>query len=244
MRAFDFGCIEKTQTVILMEIRQLIQKLKSMANEKNVDGMVRFGINPKNTLGISVYDLRAIGKEIGKGHDLALKLWESGIHEARILAAFVEDYNQVTEFQMERWVNDFDSWDICDQVCNSVFAKTPFAHKKALEWASRKSEFVKRAGFVLMACLVLHNKNAEDKQFLGYMPIIRRESKDERNFVKKAVNWALRQIGKKNKILNITAIRTAKEIEQVDSKCAKWIAKDALRELESGAVQNRLKGKK
>jgi 3-methyladenine DNA glycosylase AlkD len=146
----------------------------------------------------------------------------------------------VTEKQMESWVKDFDSWDICDQCCSNLFDKTKFAHKKAIEWSKRREEFVKRAGFVLMATLAVHDKEAGDKEFLKFLPIIIREATDDRNFVKKAVNWALRQIGKRNSALNKIAIQTAKEIQKIDSKSAKWIASDAIRELTSEAVQKKL----
>ena len=145
---------------------------------------------------------------------------------------------------METWVKDFDSWDVCDQVCSNLFDKTPFAYRKAIEWSKREEEFVKRAGFVLMATLSVHDKKADNKKFEQFFPIIKRESNDNRNFVKKAVNWALRQIGKRNLSLNKKAIKTAKEIQKMDSKSARWIASDALRELTSEKIQKRLKSKK
>ena len=210
-----------------------MRKLKSLANPKNVAGMARFGISAKNTLGVSIPSLRAIAKqkENRKNHALALELWKTGIHEARILAALVDDSNQVTDAQMESWVKDFDSWDACDQVCSNLFDKTEFARAKAFEWAGRKEEFVKRAGFVLMAALAVHDKKSNDAAFVKFLPIIVREAKDERNFVKKAVNWALRQIGKRNETLKKLAMQTATKIAKSDSKSARWIAKDALREL-------------
>ena len=199
--------------------------------------MERFGINPKNTLGVSIPIIRKMGKEIEKNHYLAQQLWSSGIHEARILAGLIDDSKLVNEEQMENWVKDFDSWDICDQVCSNLFDKTPYAYKKALEWSKRKEEFVKRAGFVLMACLAVHDKKAKDTELLKFLPIIKKEATDERNFVRKAVNWALRQIGKRNKNLQKEAIRTAKEILNIESKSAKWIASDAIRELESKKIK-------
>jgi len=205
--------------------------------------MVRFGINPENTFGVSIPNLRKVAKEIGTNHPLAQKLWSSGIHEARILACMVDDPTAVTEKQLESWVKDFDSWDVCDQCCSNLFDKTDFAYQKVVEWSKREEEFVKRAGFVLMACLAVHDKNAGNRKFENFLPIIKRESVDNRNFVKKAVNWALRQIGKRNLRLNKTAIKTAKDIQKMDSKSARWIATDALRELTSQAVQRRLKGK-
>jgi 3-methyladenine DNA glycosylase AlkD len=219
----------------------VIKKLKSLSNPEAVAGMARFGINSKNTYGVPIPVLRKMAKEIGKNHLLAQKLWNSGIHEARILAGMIDPPEEVTEKQMERWVRDFDSWDVCDQVCSNLFDRTEFAHKKAMSWSERGEEFVKRGGFVLMAALSVHDKKAEDKKFLRFLPIIKRESRDQRNFVKKAVNWALRQIGKRNLRLNQMAIETAKEIEGIDSKAARWIASDAIRELTSEAVQKRLR---
>ncbi len=220
---------------------QVIAKLKSHSNPTNVAGMARFGINPKNTLGIPIPFLRAYAKKIGKDHALAQKLWESEIHEARLLAGFIDDPKQVTEKQMEHWAKDFDSWDICDQACSNLFDRTPYAHAKAIEWSKRNEEFVKRAGFALMAALAVHDKKANNEAFLRFLPIIKRESADERNFVRKAVNWALRQIGKRSLLLNAQALKTAREIQKLNSKSAKWIAADAIRELESPAVKGRLR---
>ena len=202
--------------------------------------MARFGITPGNTYGISIPNLRKIAEQIGKNHQLAEQLWSSGIHEARILACMIDDPKAVTEEQLERWVKDFDSWDVCDQCCNKLFDKTEFAYQKAIEWSERNEEFVKRAGFVLMTQLAVHDKEANDSQFEQFLPIIKREATDERNFVKKAVNWALRQIGKRNRSLNRITIEVGKEIRQIDSKAAVWIANDALRELTSNKVQKRL----
>ena len=182
-----------------------------------------------------------MAKEIGKNHDLAQPLWSSGIHEARLLATMIDTPKSVTEIQMESWVKDFDSWDLCDQCCLNLFRKTPLAHQKAVEWSARQEEFVKRAGFVLMATLAVHDKKAGDEVFIAWLPFIKREATDERNFVKKAVNWALRQIGKRNLTLNQVAIQTAQAIQQLDSKSARWIATDALRELTSEKVQQRLR---
>jgi len=224
-----------------MQYEGILRKLKLLADPKAVEGMARFGINPKNTYGVSIPNLRAMAKEIGRNHILAEQLWSSGIHEARILAGMVDDPSLVTDEQMESWVEDFDSWDVCDQCCSNLFDKTRFAHQKALEWSNREEEFVKRAGFVLMAALSVHDKKAKDDEFLKFLPIIKRESTDERNFVKKAVNWALRQIGKRNIRLNKEAIKTAKEIQSMGSKSSKWIASDALRELTNEAVQERLR---
>jgi len=224
-----------------MRCEDIIKKLENEANPINVAGMARFGINPDKTLGVSIPFLRKLAKEIRKNHDLAKELWLSGIHEARILAGLIDDPDRVTEKQMDQWVEDFDSWDVCDLVCSNLFDKTRFAYKKAFEWTTRDDEFVKRAGFVMMAALSVHDKKASDREFEKFLPMIVREAKDERNYVKKAVNWALRQIGKRNRALNRKAIQTAEKIRIIDSKSARWIAADALRELKSDAVQRRLK---
>jgi len=225
------------------QYNQILKKLKSCADKENVAGMARYGINPENTFGVKIPILRRMAKEIGKNHTLALNLWSSKIHEARILAGMIDDPKSVSEGQAEKWVKDFDSWDVCDQVCMNLFDKTEFAYKKAVEWSNKDEEFVKRAGFVLMACLSVHDKTAGDERFIQFFENIKKESTDGRNFVKKALNWALRQIGKRNLVLNKQAIKLAEEILDMDSKSAKWIASDALKELKSKSVQERLKSK-
>jgi 3-methyladenine DNA glycosylase AlkD len=220
--------------------KKILEQLKAQANPANVEGMARYGINPHNTLGVSMPVLRAIARQSKRDHPLALELWDSGIHEARILAALVADPKEVDDELMERWVHDFDSWDVCDQVCSNLFDKTPYAYRKAVEWAGRQPEYVKRAGFVLMAALAVHDKQATDRSFEAFFPIILREAVDERNFVKKAVNWALRGIGKRNRVLNTQAIDLARQIAQIDSRVARWIANDALKELTSAKIQAKL----
>lgn len=224
-------------------VREVIRELESIADPSAVEGMARYGISSENTLGIKIPVLRKTAKELGRDHGLAEALWDSGIHEARILASMVDNPHQVTREQMDRWAADFDSWDVCDQVCMNLFDKTPFAYDKCREWSTREEEFVKRAGFALVACLAWHDKEAPDEKFVELLPIIKREATDERNFVKKAINWALRHIGKRNPALNAAAIETAREISGIDSKSARWIASDALRELEGEAVQRKLAGK-
>lgn len=218
----------------------IMERLSWMENPANREGMARYGIRTDQALGVSMPALRGIAKETGKDHELAGKLWETGIHEARILACLVDDPEYVAEEQMERWVRDFDSWDLCDQCCSNLFDRTPHAREKAVEWAGRDEEFVRRAGFVLMAALAVHDKKAEDEVFLAFLPLIRRESTDERNFVKKAVNWAIRQIGKRNRRLNRAAVDLAGELAAASSRSARWIGRDALRELQSDAVRRRL----
>lgn len=223
-----------------MTYRQVITRLKKMANPRNAVGMARFGINPKRTLGISIPNLRRLAREIGRDHTLAQRLWESGFHEARILAGWVADPARVTETLAERWVNDFDSWDVCDQV-TPLFERAPFAQKKIRRWASSKREFVKRAAFAMIAGLAVHDKIAADEHFERYFQLIKRASTDERNFVRKAVNWSLRSIGKRNRRLNRKAVAAAKAIARIDSRAARWVAADALRELTSTKIRKRLK---
>lgn len=225
-----------------MQYNEIIQKIKSLANPANTEGMARYGINVANAYGVSLYTLREIGKEIGKDHELALQLWASGIHEARLLACLIDRQDMVSEGQLESWARDFDSWDVCDVCCGHLFDRTAAAYRKAQEWSEREEEFVKRAGFALMAALSVHDKKASDEDFVKLLPLIKKHATDDRNYVKKAVNWALRQIGKRNPNLNEIAIKTAEEIKQLDSKSARWIANDAIRELTGDKVQKKLAG--
>ena len=226
-----------------MQFEEIITELESLSNPEDVEGRARFGINHTKTYGVRMPELRRIAKAAGKNHDLAEKLWNAGYGETKILAGLIEDPKMVTETQMENWVAGFDSWDVCDQCCINLFRKTPFAYNKVFEWSTREEEFVKRAAFAMIAVLAVHDKKADDKKFEEFFPLIIRESVDNRNFVKKAVNWALRQIGKRNLNLNKRAVEIAEEISAVDSKSAKWIAADAIRELKSEKVQERIKNK-
>jgi 3-methyladenine DNA glycosylase AlkD len=223
-----------------MDHSEILRKLKSLSNPEAVAGMARFGIHEKKAYGVPTPVLRKLAREIGKDHQLAQQLWSSGIFDARALASLIDEPSKVTESQMERWSKDFNSWAVCDGCCANLFDKTRWAYQKAIEWSQRKEEFVKRGGFVLMAALAVHDKEADDSQFEEFLPIIRREATDERNFVKKGVNWALRQIGKRNMPLNESAIRLAREIQKISSRSAKWIAADALRELTGSQVKERL----
>lgn len=226
-----------------MQLRDVIAELKSMGDPKAAAGMARYGIKADRALGVSIPKLQSLARKIGKSHRLAEALWSSAIHEARILACMIDDPKQITTDQLEDWAADFDSWDLCDQCCNRLFRKTPFARQKALAWAGRPEEFVKRSGFVLMAVLAVHDKKAADKQFEPFLKLIKAEACDERNFVKKAVNWALRQIGKRNEYLNKKAIAVAEEIQQFESGAAQWVARDGLRELRSENIRKRLSGR-
>ena len=216
-----------------MKYREVMNKLKALGSPENVAGMARFGIQPRNAYGVSAPAVRRLAKEIGTDRRLAQQLWRSGNHDARGLAALIDDPAVVDAQQMESWAKDFDSWAVVDGACNNLFRKTALAHQKAAEWVEREEEYVRRAGFSMMACLAVHDKQAPDAQFQRFLAIVKRKSTDERNFVKKAVNWALRQIGKRNLRLRQAAISTAKQIRHLDSKAARWIAADALRELTS-----------
>ncbi len=227
--------------------KETLQQLQRLQNPANVVGMRRFGIQGSQMLGINVPVLRKIAKQTGKNHVLALELWDSGIHEARLLASMVGEPAKLTSGQMDAWMRDFDSWDVCDQACGNLFDKSPMAWKKAAAWTKRQKEFERRAGFALMATLAWHEKNgktptkgkpanpdpATDRKFEAFFPLIIRYADDERNFVKKAVNWALRQIGKRNPALRKKAITTANTILKTNpaSKAARFVANDALREL-------------
>ncbi len=225
-----------------MNLEEALARLQALANPTHLEGMAGFGIETARAYGISAPKLYALAREIGRDHALAEALWASGQHEARILAAMVDEPRAVTEEQMERWVRDLDSWDVCDNVCGNLFDRQgDLSYRKAAEWAEREGEFVKRAGFALMAYLAVHDKKAPDDRFEAFLPLIKREAGDRRNFVKKAVNWALRQIGKRNRRLNARAIEAAQEILAAFPR-GNFVASDALRELRSEAVQRRLKG--
>lgn len=225
----------------VMNLNEKLRELEQRGDPRSIKGMARFGIQTERTFGVAVPELRALAHRVGTNHVLAGELWNTGIHEARLLAGMIDDPGRVTEEQMDNWAKEFDSWDVVDQCCGNLFDKTPFAIPKALEWSSNDREYVKRAGFVLMAELAVHDKKAIEKTFREFLPAIVREATDERNFVKKAVSWALRQIGKRNLALNEAAIETAKVIQKLDSRSARWIASDALRELTGDAVQKKLK---
>jgi 3-methyladenine DNA glycosylase AlkD len=210
----------------------VLAELQRHTNPTNVAGMARFGIVGKKLLGISVAQLRVIAKRVGRDHELAEALWASGIFEARILAAFVAEPARVTRRQANLWAKDFECWADCDGLCIHLFRKTPFAHDLAVAWSKHRQELVKRAGFTMMATLAVHDKAAGNDVFRSYLKRVEAEATDERHNVKKGVNWALRQIGKRNLVLNREAIRTAKRIQKLDSKAARWIASDALRELQ------------
>jgi 3-methyladenine DNA glycosylase AlkD len=219
---------------------EVLERLRAQGSPESREGMARYGIRTDRAFGVSLYVLRDIAKELGTDHELAIALWETGNHEARILAGIIDDPAEVTEGQLDRWVAGFDSWDVCDQCCSNLFDRTPFAYAKAFEWADDGREFVRRSGFVMMAALAVHDKEAGDEAFEQFFPVIVLYSGDDRNFVRKAVNWALRNIGKRNLALNRRAIEVAREVQATGARSARWIAADALRELQGEKVQQRL----
>lgn len=231
-----------------MKVSEIIKYLESIGSPENVAGMARYGIVTKKAFGCSAPELHKFAKELKKTaadrHALALELWETEIHDARAIAYLIDDPKQVTEKQMELWVKDFDNWAICDSACNQLFVFTPFAYKKCLEWTASEAEFIKRAGIVMMAGLAVHDKKADDEKIAQFLPILESKADDDRNFIKKAVNWSLRQIGKRSLYLHKLAVESAERIKARDTKAARWIATDALRELNNPKTMERLKNKK
>ena len=221
-------------------VTEVMEKLTAQADPDQLEGMSRFGITTEKRLGVTVPQMRVIAKQTGKDHQLALALWETGIAEAMIVAAMVDVPAEVTEAQMEAWVVSFNSWDVCDQVCMNLFEKTPLAWDKIRDWSQREEEYVKRAAYALIACLAWHDKGTSDENFIALFPLIKSGATDERNYVKKAVSWALRNIGKRNSNLNAVALQTAQDLKEMDLKSARWIGSDAVRDLNSDATRRRL----
>lgn len=222
-------------------VEEVVERLRPLARPNALEGMAHFGIATESALGVSMPDLRAMGKSLGRNHQLALELWRTPLRETRILASLVADPQQMSEKLMESWARDFADWEVCDQCCINLFGKTSFARHSAVKWSVAKPEFVKRAGFVLMARIATTDKRAEDASFEPFFDLITRESGDRRNYVRKAVNWALRQIGKRNHDLNERAVAVVRTLVESEDKTARWIGSDALRELTSEAVLARLK---
>jgi 3-methyladenine DNA glycosylase AlkD len=227
-----------------MNKNEVLKWLERKGTRKYVEGMSRYGIQTdKRMFGVSVGTLQSFAKQLGKDHALAAELWESGSYEGQMLATLIDDRKLVTRSQMNSWAADFDNWAICDTACFHLFDRTPFAWDKARQWSTSRHEFVKRAAFALMAGLTIHDKSAPDSQYLELLPLIEAGAHDDRNFVKKAVNWALRSIGKRSQALNTAAITSAKSLEQSEEASCRWVGKDALRELSSPKVQSRLAGR-
>jgi 3-methyladenine DNA glycosylase AlkD len=224
-----------------LKLEEIISELKSMGkiDEHQIIMLQKYGINVEDIYGVKLPDIRAFAKKIGKDHKLAQELWILHNRETMILATLIEDKEMVTETQIDEWVSQFNSWEICDQCCINLIVNLSYAHRKAMEWSERHEEFVKRAGFSLMAVIAVHDKKSNDSAFYPFLDQIKKHATDERNFVKKSVNWALRQIGKRNKSLNEKTINLAQEILKLDSKAARWNAKDAIKELESESVHKK-----
>lgn len=221
--------------------RAVVAELRALADPTRLPGMERVGIRVERAIGVSIPHLRKLGRRIGPDHRLALELWDTRIHEARILASMIDAPSEVTREQMDAWVADFDSWDLCDQVVGNLFDRTPFASQAARAWTKRDEGFVKRAGFTLIATRAVHDRTSPDHVFAAWFPTIRRGATDDRNYVKKAVSWALRQIGKRNLALNAAAIAEAEMLAASPVACSRWIGRDALRELRRDETLRRLR---
>jgi 3-methyladenine DNA glycosylase AlkD len=224
-------------------VERVVTELRRLGRRRNVEGMARYGIRAAKVFGVSKPKLDALARKIGKNHSLGLALWATGIQDAKILGGLISEPGRVTASQMELWVRDFDNWDSCDGTCCHLFVFAKDAWPKAFAWTKREEEFQKRAGFALAAYLAYRDKSAGDAQYLEFLKVIEREAEDERNFVRKAVYWALRNIGKRNPRLNRAAIAAARRLKKKESRASRWIAGDALRELEGEAVQARLRGR-
>lgn len=224
-----------------MTVQIIIEELKQASDKDAIKGMKRFGITPEHTFGVKIPILRQIAKQTGRDHKLAQALWKINTRETRILTSMIEKITCVSDKEMEKFIAEFNYWEICDQFCMNLFEKLPYAYEKAIELAQREDEFAKRTGFVMMARLAVSDKKAPNEKFQPFFPFIYDASTDTRNMVKKAVNWALRQIGKRNKTLHTHAIVLAEKIHQIDDPTAHWIAQDALRELNSENIKKRLK---
>jgi 3-methyladenine DNA glycosylase AlkD len=220
---------------------EIVERLRSLGNPANLPGMARYGIDVSSAFGVTIPQLRAIAKEAGTDHGLALALWRTGVHEARILASMVDDPARVTVRQMDAWARTFDSWDVCDQVCGNLFDRTPMVLDQIRAWAERPETFVRRAAFASIAAVTVHRHDVGDDELRSFLPLIEAASDDDRNYVRKAVSWALRQIGKQNVELNADAIATAERVRERGTRAARWIASDVLREITSEAVQTRLR---
>jgi 3-methyladenine DNA glycosylase AlkD len=223
-----------------MDKEEVLKWLERKGTRRTVEGMTRYGISAKRAFGVTMGTLLSLSKRVGKDHALATSLWDSGWYEARLLAALVGDPQRVTRRQMNAWAASFENWADCDTACFKLFDQTPFAWEKARQWAASPREFVKRGGFALMACLALHDKAAPDKRFLAFLPLIEKGARDERNFVKKAVNWALRAIGRRNLALNAAALTVAERLALSEEAACRWVGKDARRELASPKVRSHL----
>jgi 3-methyladenine DNA glycosylase AlkD len=225
------------------EVQAALAWLEQKSTKRDRDNLARFGIRAEKAFGVSVANVQALAKRLGRSHELAAALWDTGWYEARLLTSFVDDPAQVTPAQMDRWCRDFDNWGICDTVCFHLFDRTPYAWAKVEQWSGRREEFVKRGAFALLASLALHDKETDDRKFIDSLGLIEEAGSDDRNFVKKGVSWALRLIGRRNAALNAAAVETSRRLSQSEHASARWIGKGALNELTSPAVVRRLSAK-
>jgi len=235
--------MKSDRTQIAETVRTTLAWLERRGSATNRAGMARFGITARKVYGVSGATMAPLVKRLGRDHGLALALWETGWLEARILASFVAEPARTTASQMDRWCRDFDNWAVCDSACMHLFNRTPFAWRKVEMWGRRQDEFVRRAGFALLASLAVHDKAAPDDRFLRLLPLIEATARDERNFVRKSVNWALRQIGKRNLALNAAAVVVARRLAVASDASSRWVGKDALRELTGDSVLKRLRAR-
>lgn len=232
------------QRAIEIELDAVLEWLKRSGTRETRDGMARYAIPSENAFGVTVGALRGKAKQLGPNHELAAALWATGWYEARLLAAFIDDPTRVTAAQMDRWCGDFDNWAVCDTVCFHLFDRTPHAWRKASQWTRRRGEFAKRGGFALMWSLSVHDKAASDGAFLAFLPLIEQGARDERNFVKKAVDMALRAIGKRNAALNTAAVTVAERLSASTDPTARWVGRSAFRELTSASVIGRIEARR
>ena len=233
----------KTRRSIESELDFALAWLKRRGSKRNREGMARYAITAENVLGVSVSNIRVLAKRLGRNHELALALWDTGVYEARMLTSFVAEPTRVTPAQMDRWCRDFDNWAICDTLCFHLFDRTPHAFAKVRQWSDRRAEFVRRAAFALLASLALHDKTTGDEPFLESLPLIERAAIDERNLVKKGVSWALRGVGRRSAALHAPAVTLARRLADSPEAAARWVGRDALRELSGAAVVRKVAAK-
>jgi 3-methyladenine DNA glycosylase AlkD len=230
---------KRIERPVARDVNAVVTSLKRLGSKRGRDGMARYGLPSERAFGVSVGAIQQLARKIGRNHDLALELWGTGWYEARMLAAFVDEPARVTPAQMDRWCRDFDNWGICDTVCFHLFDRTPYAWRKVDQWSGRRDEFVRRAAFALLACLALHDKDADDEFFAQRLPLVERAAIDDRNFVKKGVSWALRLIGRRSRALNADAVALSRRLAASEHASARWIGRDALKELTSPSVTKR-----
>lgn len=231
---------KETKQSLADEVQSALKWLKDHSTKATLQGMARYAIPSDRALGVAMKDIKALGKQLGHNQELAAALWETGVYEARMLSSFVGDPARITSAQMDRWCKEFDNWAFCDAMCFNLFDRTPHAWDKVTHWSGSNKEFVKRTAFALLWSLSVHDKRAGNERFIHGLALIERAAGDERNFVKKAVNMALRAIGKRNRDLHTAAVAVARRLAESPNATSRWVGKDALRELTSPAVSQRI----